>query len=210
MNRPIRFFILSGLVTVLGIAAIYALAASRDTVEDEQTAGSMENRPVGLSADEQKAVEQFEVRLKEYIDLHHKAESNLEPLSEQAKPEEIDEHREQLRAQIKAARVGAKRGDFFTPGMENLIRRVCAKTVSGADDQEVKSAVMDENPGKLPNLAINSRYPDGVPVTTMPVQLLETLPKLTDYMEYRFLGKRLVLVDSAAGVVLDFTPNVLP
>jgi hypothetical protein len=49
-----------------------------------------------------------------------------------------------------------------------------------------------------------------VPVTTMPAQLLETLPKLQAPVEYRFVGERLVLVDAAAGMVIDFTPNVLP
>jgi hypothetical protein len=29
-------------------------------------------------------------------------------------------------------------------------------------------------------------------------------------MEYHFVGKRLVLVDAAAGLVVDFTNNVLP
>ena len=40
--------------------------------------------------------------------------------------------------------------------------------------------------------------------------LASTLPKLPEYMEYHFVGKKLVLVDAAAGVVVDFTPNVLP
>ncbi|HEX6790520.1 MAG TPA: hypothetical protein VF247_04340, partial [Candidatus Krumholzibacteria bacterium] len=184
MNRPIRFFVVSGLVTALGIAAIYAIAATRDD-DGEKTVGSMENRPVSLAASEQQAVAEFESKLKAYVELHQKAESNLEPLGESATPEEIDVHREQLRAQIKAARVSAKRGDFFTPGMEALIRRVCAAKASGDGGANVKATVMDENPGKLPNLSVNTRYPDGVPMATMPVELLETLPKLTDYMEYR-------------------------
>lgn len=128
----------------------------------------------------------------------------------EAKPEEIDEHRDQLRGQIKSARVGAKRGDFFTPGMEALVRRVCATTTAGSEGEEVKSTIMDENPGKLPSITVNDRYPDSVPVTTMPTELLEALPKLSEYLEYRFLGKRLVLVDAGAGVVLDYTPDVLP
>ncbi len=43
----------------------------------------------------------------------------------------------------------------------------------------------------------------------MPVQLLENLPKLPEYVEYRFLGKRFVLVDAGAGLVIDITPDVL-
>jgi hypothetical protein len=39
---------------------------------------------------------------------------------------------------------------------------------------------------------------------------MDQLPKLPEKMEYRFLGKRLVLLDSCAAVVVDITPNILP
>jgi hypothetical protein len=42
------------------------------------------------------------------------------------------------------------------------------------------------------------------------VELLDQLPKLSEKMEYRFLGKRLVLVDSEATLVVDITENILP
>jgi hypothetical protein len=69
---------------------------------------------------------------------------------------------------------------------------------------------MDENPGTLPSVNVNDRYPDGVPVTTMPIELLETLPKLGEKLEYRFLGKHLILLDTCCQIVLDITPNVMP
>lgn len=201
MTHPIRFFIISGVIVALAIAGIYALGAQPS---------SMDNRTTQMTDAETAAVKQFETDVQKYADLHKQTESQIAPLDNTAKPEEIDAHRTQLRAAIKTARVGAKRGDLFTPGMEALVRRVCANKVKdGADGQEVKSTIMDENV-KMPAVAVNEHYPDGVPVTTMPAQLLETLPRLPQYMEYHFVGKRLVLVDSAAGLVVDFTPNVLP
>jgi len=201
MTHPIRFFIISGVIVALTIAGIYALGAQPP---------SMDKRTVQLTDAETAAVKGFETRLAEYAALRQKLDGNLKPPDKSATPEEIDAYREQLRGQIKTARVSAKRGDFFTPGMEGLVKRVCAMTVSGKDGKQVKDTIMDENPGHLPDLTVNERYPDGVPITTMPPQLLETLPKLQDKMEYHFVGKRLVLVDAAAGVVLDYTPNVLP
>lgn len=201
MTHTIRFFIITGVIVALALAGIHAFGAPP---------ASMDKRPVQLTAAETQAVKDFEVRLKDYAALRQKLDGNLKPPDKSATPEQIDEYREQLRGQIKTARVGAKRGHFFTPGMEALVRRVCASTVSGTTDgKEVKSTIMDENPGELPDLTINERYPDSVPVTTMPAQLLETLPKLENKMEYHFVGKRLVLVDAAAGVVLDYTPNVI-
>jgi len=44
----------------------------------------------------------------------------------------------------------------------------------------------------------------------MPGELLDQLPKLPEKMEFRFLGKRLVLMDSSAAIVLDITPDILP
>jgi len=62
----------------------------------------------------------------------------------------------------------------------------------------------------VPNLKVNDRYPDNIPLSTMPPQVLEPLPKLDEEMEYRFLGKHLVLLDTHAHLVVDFTGNVLP
>jgi hypothetical protein len=62
----------------------------------------------------------------------------------------------------------------------------------------------------LPNLNVNDRYPDSVPLSTMPPQVLESLPKLDEDIEYRFIGERLVLMDAHAHIVIDFTDDVLP
>jgi hypothetical protein len=44
----------------------------------------------------------------------------------------------------------------------------------------------------------------------MPLQVLATLPKLDEGLEYRFIGRRLVLMDTHANLMVDFTENVLP
>ena len=79
------------------------------------------------------------------------------------------------RTDLEGAR-NRKQGDFFTPEMEALVREA-GKTLS-REGEEIESTINDENPGKLPSVGVNDRYPDGIPVTTMPGQLLETLPKL--------------------------------
>ena len=43
---------------------------------------------------------------------------------------------------------------------------------------------MDENTTTL-KLAVNTRYPDDLPVSTMPPQVLAMLPKLPEELEYR-------------------------
>jgi hypothetical protein len=43
----------------------------------------------------------------------------------------------------------------------------------------------------------------------MPPQLLNPLPKLKGELEYRFLGPQLVLMDTEADIILDFTEPIL-
>ncbi len=68
---------------------------------------------------------------------------------------------------------------------------------------------MDENPVGL-TLAVNGRYPDTVPLSSVPPQVLQTLPKLSEDLEYRFVGDRLILLDTHAHVIADFIDDALP
>ncbi len=68
---------------------------------------------------------------------------------------------------------------------------------------------MDENPG-IPTLKVNERYPDTVPLSTVPPQVLQGLPNLADEMEFRFIGNTLILMDVHAHIIADFIPNAFP
>jgi hypothetical protein len=67
---------------------------------------------------------------------------------------------------------------------------------------------MDENPGSL-KVMINARYPDSVPLSTMPPQVLGGLPKLPEELEYRFLGDRLILMDVHSHTIVDVIDKAL-
>jgi hypothetical protein len=68
---------------------------------------------------------------------------------------------------------------------------------------------MDENPVGL-KLAVNGRYPDAVPISSVPPQVLQTLPALSEDLEYRFIGDNLILLDAHAHVIADFIPDAFP
>ena len=68
---------------------------------------------------------------------------------------------------------------------------------------------MDENPGRL-SLHINARYPESVPVSTVPPQVLQALPKLPEDLEYRFIGDRLILHDIHAHIIVDIIDDAIP
>jgi hypothetical protein len=68
---------------------------------------------------------------------------------------------------------------------------------------------MDENPGPI-KLQISGRYPDSVPLATMPPQVLAELPKVPQELEYRFIGERLILLDVPAHLIIDYIEEALP
>lgn len=156
------------------------------------------------------ALATFATRVKDYLALHRKLETQLPRLGKQATPEAIDKHERALGALLQAARRGAAQGEFFTPGMQSILRRLFEKVSAGTDGANLLGSIMDENPGELPKLAVGERYPDNVPLATMPSEVLGALPKLDEDMEYRFVGDRLVLLDAHAHLIVDFTDAVLP
>jgi hypothetical protein len=162
--------------------------------------------PVNADA---KALAGLQGRINEYVALHRKLEHTLPNLSKEATPQDIDNHQRALTRLLQNARRGAKPGDIFVPESRAVIRRLLARVFGGPDGAALKSSIRDENPGTLP-ISINARYPDSVPVTTMPPQVLEGLPKLPEELEYRFLGRRLILMDVHAHMIADFVENAIP
>jgi hypothetical protein len=201
MTNPIRFRLLAG-------ATLLALAIAGAPV-CRAAPKSMATSPVVLTAAETEAVAVFEVRLKDYMALHNKFEATLTAVPKKATPEQVEKNQQALSALIKSARAGAKQGEFFTPGMEALVARSMVDALGGPDGDSSKDSIMDDNPG-VPQLSVNERYPDAVPLTTMPLRVLTILPKLAEDLEYRFVGQRLVLMDAHAGMIIDFTGDVLP
>ncbi|RPH64612.1 MAG: hypothetical protein EHM89_01265 [Acidobacteria bacterium] len=162
-----------------------------------------------LTDQEKEAVAEFDKRTEEYASLHERLSASLPRLPEKATPEQIDKYQQSMVALIRKERESAKPGEFFTPAMVALVKRASGATVAGSDGKANKETIMDENPGKLPDVTVNDTYPDGTPVSSMPPELLETLPELPENQEYRFLGKRLVLLDTCCLLVLDITPDVI-
>lgn len=196
MSKPLRLLVLAG-----GLVA-GSLVPAAEPIKPE-------HRVMTLTREESQAAKVFVERLQEYLALHRKLEATLPSLGKEASPEEIDKHQRGLGTLIAAARADAKRGEFFTPQVQGLVRRTLAVVLGGRDARTIRASIMDENPG-VPNLKVNDRYPDSIPLSTMPPEVLEPLPKLDEDLEYRFVGERLVLLDAHAHIIIDFTDDVLP
>ena len=167
-------------------------------------------RVVGpLSDSDAAALATMNDRLKNYVDVHTKLESTLPRMPTDATPEQIDRNQRTLEKLVREARATAKPGDLFTPEAQPVIKRLLDTVFGGPDGQQLKSSIMDENPVGV-KLVVNGRYPDTVPISTVPPQVLQTLPRLSEGMEYRFIGDNLIILDVHAHVIADFIENVLP
>lgn len=174
------------------------------------TSAPATQRVVGpLSAADAQALSTMNDRLKDYLALHTKIESQLPKLPDNATPQQIDSNQRMFERMMRDARKNAKQGDIFTADARPVILRLLAAVFAGPEGKQLKASIMDENPKDLPH-AVNARYPDTVPLSTVPPEVLQTMPKLTEDLEYRFLGDDLILLDTHAHVIADFIEDALP
>ena len=152
---------------------------------------------------------EFTRRVSEYVKLHKKIEDSLPKLSKEATPGEIDKYQRELARLITQARGKAQPGDIFSQPIRAYFRRQIAAAFAGPEGRGLKASIMDENVGPI-KIRVNGRYPDTVPLATMPPQVLAQLPRLPEELEYRFIGDRLILLDVHAHIIVDLIENALP
>jgi hypothetical protein len=186
--------------TTIVIAAAALLSLHGGSVDAQTLA-----QPTG---DAQVAIE-FDARVQGYMTLHRQAAEQEPGPQKNASIEEIDRRQRGLLLRLAAIRSGAAQGDVFTPPMEALVRRLLTRIFASPDGPQLRASIMDENPAGI-RLRVNERYPDEVPMTTMPPDLLAALPRLPEGLEYRFVGEALVLIDVPAHLIVDFIPDALP
>lgn len=170
-------------------------------------------RVVGpLSAEDAAALATMNHRIREYVRLHIEVERTLPKLPAAATPGQIHANQREFETRLRAKRAGARPGDIFTQPARPVILRLLASVFSGSDGAQLKASIRDDNPQKTApfRASVNARYPDTVPVSTVPLQVLQTLPALTEDLEYRFIGRTLIILDTHAHTIADFINNAIP
>src|SRR5687767_6975727 len=150
----------------------------------------------------------FKSRIDAYMELHKKLEKESPPLKETNDPAQIHASQEVMGKKIQQARKTAKPGDIFTPEIRQLFRRLMYPETRGKEGAEVKASIKEDAPKGVP-LRVNAKYPEGVPLPTVPPSLLAALPKLPEDLEYRIINKDLILRDVHANVIVDYIPNAI-
>ena len=154
------------------------------------------------------AVKAFRDRLDAYLALHRKAAGTVPALKETDDPAKLTSREQAIGEAIRQLRTDAKAGDVFgtelTPRFRDVIKKDWARR-SAADKAGLAE---DMPPGSVAD--VNATYPPALPLATFPASLLASLPPLPEDIEYRFVGRHLILRDVKANIIIDVLPNVLP
>lgn len=150
----------------------------------------------------------FERRVEAYLDIHEDAAKGRARLKETRDVEKLKQAQDTLAARIREARADAKHGDIFTPEIRGMFLRLLSPELKGEDGRDAKAVMKDDAPDAVP-LRVNATYPEGAPIPTVPANLLLHLPRLPEPLEYRFIGRHLILLDTDANLIVDYAPRVL-
>jgi hypothetical protein len=187
---------------LLAAGSFSAGAAQRASAPTPAASASQSPNPNAL------ALKEFKERIDKYVELHRRAAKSAPPLKETTDPHQIKNAENSLAAAIRAERSAAQPGDIFTPAIQDNFRKLLSPPLKGEDGRDAKQILKDDAPGGV-LLKVNAKYPEGAPLPTVPAHLLANLPTLPKEVEYRIIGKHLILRDTEADIIVDYIPNAI-
>jgi len=157
---------------------------------------------------------EFQAGIDKYMEIHKKAEASVPAMPKETTDAAlIAKHQQQVAEAIRKLRPNALVGEVFTPSVRQMIVATVKQKVEGKAGESAKATILGEGNPKseaVPvNLTVNGTYPTTAPLSTVPPSVLMALPTLPKELEYRFVGRNLILLDSAANLIVDFIPNVI-
>jgi hypothetical protein len=146
---------------------------------------------------------EFNRRIQDYDALRARLEVGLPPLVVTTDADEIESFEHRLADRLRHAR-GKRRGQIFTAPMEGQVKRMLANRA----DPATIAALMEDGPGEF-DVDVNDTYKKKYALATMPPNLLLILPDLPKDLEYRFVGRHLILRDARANMIIDEIPYAI-
>jgi len=160
---------------------------------------------------EQLVVQDFNHRVGQYVRVHRRLERALPPEQLFDDLEDMSAAVDALHDAIVDTRPNAQAGNMFTPAVATVVTRALERSIAdhGYTVAEVLAAI---NVGYLPGMPdpeVNGRFPAERDIQVWPA-LLAVLPPLPAELQYRFVNRDLVLVDTHADLVVDILKDALP
>jgi hypothetical protein len=153
------------------------------------------------------AMARFSERVTAYLALQKKVEGRLPTQKQTNDTERIKAHIASLAEGMRLARADAKAGDVFN-GAADQFRQTIRED---AKNRSVRDALatMREVPTKTAP-RVNADYPETAALATVPALILKRLQQLPEGIEYRFMGRDLILRDTRANLIVDVLPGAVP
>jgi len=153
----------------------------------------------------------FSRRVEDYVTLRNNLADSLGPVDVNTSQADIAARAARLADGIQKARTGARQGQLFTPEVSAVIatliqeeyRRRPAPVLETREDQQDELPVVFEP-------KVNQLYPTSFPLATFPPALLPILPQLPEQVEYRIVGRHLILRDVEANLIVDVLRDAMP
>jgi len=153
----------------------------------------------------------FNRRVDDYLAVRRQVERVVAGPRPSSDRQEILKAADALAGAIQSARATARQGDIFSVAVAADIRRQI-RTILAGDGRRAADLFADREPelGR-PRVQpiVNGRF-DWELDAVMPPALIEGLPPLPGELQYRFVGRDLMLIDIVAGLVVDILPRALP
>jgi hypothetical protein len=192
-----------GLRRIPGLRGIFFLALSIPC------ASSVTGNPQGPFTE-------FNERVLNYVAIHEKAVASVPPLPTSDDPALILKNHQAIGDAIRRARPNAMLGEFFVPAARVALLDLIRRELSGLEGASVRETILGEGNPKsresraTVDLTINAVYSAKAPLSTMPPSLLAAMPGLPKALEFRFVGRDLILRDTKANLIVDILKNAVP
>jgi len=193
------------MVMIIPAAFIGAFAVSAGVVAESPTdQGMRTERDVA-------ALQQWTVNLEGYVALRDQALCEVRRRPATSEPGEFLEAQQALARAILARRPDARIGDLFTFEVRRALRKAIARALTESQTAiaDVMAAITAEIVAGAPPVRVNEPFPWQLGAA-MPPRVLAALPRLPQGLQYRFVGRDLILIDLDANLVIDFLPEAIP
>ena len=158
------------------------------------------------------ALRHFENNVADYLALRQRAATSVHVPTITSDPDALLMSVNQLAYRIRAARPHARQGDVLSSDIARIFcnRIQNALRERGISSSEQRARLREHTSASSSDtMKVNGRFDWGATRET-PTEILAVLPVLPDPLEYKLVGRALLLVDVEADLVVDILADVLP
>ena len=155
------------------------------------------------------AIKEFDDAIAQYLALRQALRSEVPGPVKDSTAVQLNSASDALAGAIQRSRAKAQVGAIFSEPVAAAIKRRINELVRTGKLAAVLAGI-DDDGAASPAPTVHLRLPSATQLATMPPSLLAVVPPLPRELEYRIVGRHLVLRDVDASLLLDYIPNAVP